>query len=170
MKILLICTVLFFIILYIDMKTYSKKYNEEENERMEKEDELLKYLTDKYDLIIGSIIDESIEEVKKENITTEEEITNELHEKIFIKLSSILIREEESILKLLDDDIIKLYVSSKILYIDVTQISDEIKIAQYNKNKNDNINIATEKVDNKTKTDNSVMDITDELNNIFFND
>ena len=74
MKILLICTFLFCILLCIDIKTYDNNYNEKTKKRMEKEDELLDYLTKHYESIMPSVIHESVEEVKDMDLNTEEQI------------------------------------------------------------------------------------------------
>ena len=170
MEILLICTFLFLIILYIDIKTYGKKYNEEENERMEKEDEMLNYLAEKYDYIISSIINESVEEVMEMNLYNEEEILEQLQEKILNKFEMVLVENEEGFtLKELDDHIIKLYIASKIVVnVNISKILDSINSKRTTQRKNNDISIATEKVSNDTKVDSSVIDITDDLNNIFF--
>lgn len=173
MKILLICTFLFCILLYIDIKTYDNNYNEKTKKRMEKEDELLDYLTKHYESIMPSVIHESVEEVKDMDLNTEEQILEELQQKVFDRISSIIVRreEDESMLKLLDDEIIKSYVSLSLVNVDISKLLDQIKLIRYNKNKSMiSETITMERVSNDTKVDSSVMDITNDLNNIFFGD
>lgn len=173
MKILLICTFLFCILLCIDIKTYDNNYNEKTKKRMEKEDELLDYLTKQYESIMPSVIHESVEEVKDMDLNTEEQILEELQQKVFDRISSIIVRreEDESMLKLLDDEIIKSYVSLSLVNVDISKLLDQIKLIRYNKNKSMiSETITMERVSNDTKVDSSVMDITNDLNNIFFGD
>lgn len=169
MKILLICTFLFLIILYIDLKTYGNKYDEEKSKRMEKEDEIINYLTENYDYMVSSIIDESVEEVKEMDLKSEEDILEQLQQKIINKFEVLLVeREKESILKKLDNEILQSYIATKLIDLNISEILDIINSKRYNQKENNDISIATEKVSNNTKVDSSVIDITDELNNIFF--
>ena len=74
-------------------------------------------------------------------------------------------------LKLLDDEIIKSYVSLSLVNVDISKLLDQIKLIRYNKNKSMiSETITMERVSNDTKVDSSVMDITNDLNNIFFGD
>lgn len=173
MKLLLICTALFFILLYIDTKTYSNKYDEKTIRRMEKEDELLKYLEKKYNSIVSNMVDEAIKSIESLNINNEELLREKLQETIFNNFSEILIREEsDDMMKELDDGIINLYVSICLIPVDFSSILDYINIKKYNEyrhnNKDFNINIATEAVSDTVATDDKYIDITDNLNSIFF--
>lgn len=168
MKILLTCTFLFLIILYIDIKTYDKKYSEEENKTI-KENELVQYLQDNYESITSSIVNESIEEIVVMDLNKEEDIIVELQQKIFDKFSMIIVREEdETTLKQLNDYIIKSYISLKLVEVDIRKILDVIRSVRFTKNNASEPIPVIEFVPNDTKVDSSIMDITDDLNDIFF--
>lgn len=170
MKILIICTFLFLIILYIDIKMYGWEYDEKENKRMEKEDKMLNYLAEKYDYLTSSIIKESIEEIIEMDLHNEEDVLEQIQEKILNKFESLLLEtEEEATLKKIDNETIKSYIASKIVVnIEISKVLDSINSNRLLERKNDDIFIATEKVSNNTKVDSSVTDISDDLNNIFF--
>lgn len=125
----------------------------------------------KYDDSIDNIISETIENTDYSSIHSEEDLYCYIIDKSLENLEDLLLREElaEKEYQLLQDtEKVKDYISSRLSEIDINIIWKRKMYEYTSKQKEENLDFATEKVSNNTKSDDSTVNILNELNSIFF--
>lgn len=128
-------------------------------------------LLSRFDDVIDNILSEIVKEIDFTNIHSEEELYCYIVDKALEDLENLLIKEElsEKEYELLqEEEKIKNYISGRMSDIDINIIWQR-RIYQYtSKQKEDNTEFATESVSNNVKSDDSTVNILNEINSIFF--
>lgn len=129
-------------------------------------------ILDRYDSVIKNILNEIVEDVDYTNINNEEELYCFIIDKCADNLEMFLMNEDLSEIEaksLEDKDKVKEYISGFLMEIDIN-IDMIYKRRMYRNiaDNHENSDFCTEKVPDNTKTDDSTVDITNELNSIFF--
>ena len=125
----------------------------------------------KYNDNIDNIISETIENTDYSSIHSEEDLYCYIIDKSLENLEDLLLREElaEKEYQLLQDtEKVKDYISSRLSDVDINIIWQRRMYQYTSKQKEENLDFATEKVSNNTKSDDSTVNILNELNSIFF--
>ena len=126
---------------------------------------------DKYNDNIDNIISETIENTDYSSIHSEEDLYCYIIDKSLENLEDLLLREElaEKEYQLLQDtEKVKDYISSRLSDVDINIIWQRRMYQYTSKQKEENLDFATEKISNNTKSDDSTVNILNELNSIFF--
>lgn len=163
--ILIIICIMYIISLYIHIRKNKEKDNIAIKEQVT--ENLLLNHRDSLSTIINDVIKE---EINMDDICSKEELLEILLADISDKFINLLIQEEsDKVLSLIDEEIIDNIINT--LFIsnyDIREIYYKNKYRE-KENKYDE-NLGTELVSNSIKSDSSTIDITDDLNGIFFND
>lgn len=129
-------------------------------------------ILDGYDSVIKNILNGIVEDIDYNNINNEEELYCFIIDKCADSLEIFLMNENLSEIEarsLEDKDKVKEYISGFLMEMDLN--IDMIYKRRMYRNLAGNVensDFCTERVPNNTKTDDSMVDITNELNSIFF--
>lgn len=128
-------------------------------------------LLSRFDERIDNLISEVVKDINFTNIHSEEDLYCYLIEETLEELEVLLIREgltEKEYELLHDQEKVKDYISSRLSDIDVSVIWQKRMYQYTSKQKEENTEFATEQVSNDTKSDDSTVNILNEINSIFF--
>lgn len=169
LAVLLILTIIYGIYIYMYVQNKQKELNLK-RKNIKKQDVTEKILSNYKDTLLNIMKDVTEEDINMCDIHNEEELMEILIADITDKFMSLLLYEEtEKILSIVDEDAIDIFISN-------TFISEyNIREIYYNninkykfKENNYNEELGTEQVSNHIKSDSSTIDITNDLNGIFF--
>lgn len=160
--IIVVCVIMIYT--YSDIKT--------DKEETIKEDTINNLLSSYKETLFNIIKDIVEEEIDMTDIHNEEELLEIVLADISDKFISLLVQEEsDKILSIIDDSLIDEFVGDMfIMKYDIREIYYNNKIKYSIKENNYDEELGTERVSNHIKSDSSTIDITEDLNGIFFND